>query len=730
MSTYLQRTRALLAAALLALAVGFGLTSVQQAYADNATGGDNLIGAQAVSTQDITLEPGAYKLSGFKASNSQFNHFVPDSVVLVVDGNKATLRFITDGTTKSIQKYSKIALGNSEALVETSYDATLKDSSATVIEGVALKDGSTQESDPANTYPKYCFEIECSKADVEAMLDDGNAASDDIYVTLWNNDKSGWYKATNPVYLSLGTLGGSITTQETTIPPVREKDGSAITSATVSVVETATSTEVLPSGGKYTLNIGDKYTITATADGFVSAPVSYTVQAGDAIHPIEMTDLADGVYSADVTIKPSMMKFSGHTDAALNPRVVVSGENAWLVLSYRSSGGSAWRYSQMAWGSYDEVVAANKDGVCGAPTFAEGKSAADGLGDATVYAMSFAMPISKADLSALVKNGTSKNFTVRYVRKYDTTHDYDWYKPNTQGNVVINGLHFEASSTDIPADYSAVFEVFKEVPANLSDYTDESVAKLNTALSAVTGSPKKVADQAAVNEMAAAIENSIAALELKSAAAEKAAAEAKAAAEKAAAEKAAADKAAAEKAAAEKNANLANGTVKVTKTTYTYTGKALKPAVTVKNANGVTLKANTDYTVTYKNNKKVGTATVTVKGKGNYNGSKAVTFKIKKAANKVTVKKTSVKKSFTVAMLDKNAKAVALPKVTAKFGKAAWAVTAKDKKKVLSLKSGKIWVKKGAAKGAYTIKLKAKVKGTVNYAAAASKVVTVKVTVK
>ena len=59
----------------------------------------------------------------------------------------------------------------------------------------------------------------------------------------------------------------------------------------------------------------------------------------------------------------------------------------------------------------------------------------------------------------------------------------------------------------------------------------------------------------------------------------------------------------------------------------TYTGKALTQSITVKNG-AATLKNGTDYTVSYKNNTNVGTATVTVTGKGNYTGSKSVTFKI------------------------------------------------------------------------------------------------------
>lgn len=58
-----------------------------------------------------------------------------------------------------------------------------------------------------------------------------------------------------------------------------------------------------------------------------------------------------------------------------------------------------------------------------------------------------------------------------------------------------------------------------------------------------------------------------------------------------------------------------------------YTGKAICPAVTVKHG-GKTLKKGTDYTVTYSNNTKAGTAKVTVTGKGNYKGSAVKSFLI------------------------------------------------------------------------------------------------------
>ena len=62
--------------------------------------------------------------------------------------------------------------------------------------------------------------------------------------------------------------------------------------------------------------------------------------------------------------------------------------------------------------------------------------------------------------------------------------------------------------------------------------------------------------------------------------------------------------------------------VKLSKTSYTYDGKAKKPTVTVE---GLT---EDDYVVSYKNNVKVGNATVTVTGVGDVSGTVEKTFKI------------------------------------------------------------------------------------------------------
>lgn len=71
-----------------------------------------------------------------------------------------------------------------------------------------------------------------------------------------------------------------------------------------------------------------------------------------------------------------------------------------------------------------------------------------------------------------------------------------------------------------------------------------------------------------------------------------------------------------------------------------YTGKAIKPAVTIKDGTE-TLTKGTDYTVSYKNNTNIGKATVTIKGKGIYTGTKTLTFKIIPAKTTLTAKKSS-----------------------------------------------------------------------------------------
>ncbi len=94
--------------------------------------------------------------------------------------------------------------------------------------------------------------------------------------------------------------------------------------------------------------------------------------------------------------------------------------------------------------------------------------------------------------------------------------------------------------------------------------------------------------------------------------------------------------------------SISKATVKLSTTKYTYTGKERKPT-TIVAIGKTTLKLNKDYSVSYKNNKSVGTATVTIKGIGNYTGTITKTFTI--VPKGTTISKLSAKsKGFTVTL--------------------------------------------------------------------------------
>ena len=80
--------------------------------------------------------------------------------------------------------------------------------------------------------------------------------------------------------------------------------------------------------------------------------------------------------------------------------------------------------------------------------------------------------------------------------------------------------------------------------------------------------------------------------------------------------------------------------------TKAFTGKNITQSITVK-YNGKTLKNGTDYTVSYSNNKSIGTATVKITGKGSYTGTITKTFKINPAKQEIQ-KLTAKSKAFFV----------------------------------------------------------------------------------
>ena len=89
--------------------------------------------------------------------------------------------------------------------------------------------------------------------------------------------------------------------------------------------------------------------------------------------------------------------------------------------------------------------------------------------------------------------------------------------------------------------------------------------------------------------------------------------------------------------------------VKLSATSLTYNGKVRTPSVTVTNPNGAKLTKDTHYTVTYSEGRKApGTYKVTVKMKGNYTGTKTLSFKIKP----ISISDCKVKLSATVFTYD------------------------------------------------------------------------------
>lgn len=96
---------------------------------------------------------------------------------------------------------------------------------------------------------------------------------------------------------------------------------------------------------------------------------------------------------------------------------------------------------------------------------------------------------------------------------------------------------------------------------------------------------------------------------------------------------------------------------------YYYSGKALQPGFILK-VEGKTLDREEDYTVEYTNNTNAGEATATLRGKGNYTGTKTVTFQIQ-PLNIETSAKVTMKAGTCIS----DGKTEFVPDVTVKVGK-------------------------------------------------------------
>ena len=158
--------------------------------------------------------------------------------------------------------------------------------------------------------------------------------------------------------------------------------------------------------------------------------------------------------------------------------------------------------------------------------------------------------------------------------------------------------------------------------------------------------------------------------------------------------------------------DISKAVVTLSKTSYTYDGTAKTPSVIVE-LDGKRLSVDKDYTVSYSSNVKVGTAKVTITGKGGYTGSRTVSFTIDKAADSRPVASIACKK-----ILYKVAYGAKPFKISASSNSRMSFTSSNLKVAVVGKDTGKVTVK---GTGVATITIKA---------GGASKKVTVKVSPK
>ena len=163
---------------------------------------------------------------------------------------------------------------------------------------------------------------------------------------------------------------------------------------------------------------------------------------------------------------------------------------------------------------------------------------------------------------------------------------------------------------------------------------------------------------------------------------------------------------------------------------YTYNGSAKKPKVIVHD-NAGTLVQGSEYTVSYSNNIKAGTAKVTVSAAEDsevYTGSVTVPFTIKRAKQKLSITKRTktVKRSKVRRRKQTVKKALSVKKTS---GKLVYKKAGGSGRLTVNARTGAVTVKKGTRRGSYKIKIRVTAGKTANYLSAV-KTVTVSVRVK
>lgn len=131
------------------------------------------------------------------------------------------------------------------------------------------------------------------------------------------------------------------------------------------------------------------------------------------------------------------------------------------------------------------------------------------------------------------------------------------------------------------------------------------------------------------------------------------------------------------------------GKISIAKTSYVYTGKTLKPGVSIKDSAGNKV-SSAFYTITYTNNTKIGTAKIKIVFKGNYKGTVTKSFSIVPTKTRITSAKNTVGSKITVTWnKNKLATGYEIKYVVGKTAKTVKITSASILKKVfVSLKKG------------------------------------------
>lgn len=170
--------------------------------------------------------------------------------------------------------------------------------------------------------------------------------------------------------------------------------------------------------------------------------------------------------------------------------------------------------------------------------------------------------------------------------------------------------------------------------------------------------------------------------------------------------------------------SISKCTVKIEPSSADYTGKALKPAVSVTDRY-MDLHEGVDYTLAYSANTEIGTAKVTIKGKGAYTGTVTKTFKI--VLKKPVLKSAKSSTARTAVVAWEKVPGATSYAVYAKYGNGWKEIGTTTKTSFTHNGSNKVWKAESGKTYTYTVRAYREKAGKTYSSAYNSKGISVKV---